>query len=135
MAGRPRRLAVRPLLEGQPSLTFTLGSENANTKPMSWLIYIFPGVCIVAGGIAGLCRHKRIATVCAGMLCGLLLTLLPYVALRLSGALRLSYGNGRYCIEPAWGGQVVGNFWLVTGAFQQVDVALCRELVPTPARG
>ena len=102
---------------------------------MSWLNYTFPGVCVVAGGVAGLCRHRRITTVCAGMLCGLLLTLLPYVALRLSGALRLSYSNGRYCIEPAWGGQVVGHFWLVTGAFQQVDVALCRELVPTPAGG
>ena len=113
----------------------SLGSEDANTKPMSWMIYVFPGVCVVAGGIAGLCRHKRITTVCAGMLCGLLLTLLPYVALRLSGALRLSYGNGRYCIEPAWGGQVVGHFWLATGAFQQVDVALCKELVPTPAGG
>lgn len=102
---------------------------------MSWLIHIFPGICVVAGGVAGLCVRRRFTAVCAGMLCGLLLTLIPYVALRFSGALRLSYGNGSYCIEPAWGGWVVGHFWLATGAFQQVDLALCRELVPAPGGG
>jgi hypothetical protein len=76
------------------------------------LLQCFPLLCIVAGGIVGLCIRRRIESVGPGMmgglLGGLLLTLVPYLALRLSGALCLSYGNGLYCIEPGpwWGGVV-----------------------------
>lgn len=102
---------------------------------MIWLLYNLPVVCVVAGGVAGLWLRRRITSVCAGMVCGLLLTLLPYVALRVSGALRLSYGNGLYCIEPHWGGPLVGYLWLATSSYAQVDVLLCTEFVPAPGGG
>jgi hypothetical protein len=63
--------------------------------------------------------------------------LVPYVALRLSGALYLSYGNGLYCIEPGpkVGSPVVAWFWLSTGAYQRLDIWLCTRFVPAPAGG
>ncbi len=99
------------------------------------LLYYLPLICVLAGGAAGLWIRRRITSVCVGMLCGLFLTLLPYLALRVSGGLRLSYGNGMYCIEPHWSGPIVGYLWLATGSYAKLDVLLCTDSVSAPGGG